>query len=124
MNVFDVLKGKLEEFKNQLSENEMLSALGVHIVERVVEETQKIVDQVEQEHSDGWIPCSERLPDNPSDVLCWYEYYRYGEYNRMFQMYGIGRYYSSQGIWCGEVSNGKKSRVIAWQPLPDSYKGV
>ena len=31
-----------------------------------------------------WIPCNERLPEEGKDVLVWYEYFRFGEYNRMF----------------------------------------
>lgn len=38
----------------------------------------------------NWIPCNEKLPKNGEVVLCRYEYYRYGEYNRMFKTYGIG----------------------------------
>ena len=65
---------------------------------------------------DTWIRADERLPEHMNEVLCWYEYFRYGSYNRMYQTYGIG--YCINGIWGGEVSNGVKSRVIAWQPLP------
>ena len=41
-----------------------------------------------------WIPCSERLPEDYTDVLVWFEYYRYGDYNRLYQMHGIGDYMS------------------------------
>lgn len=61
-----------------------------------------------------WI--TDRLPKDFDNVLCWYEYFRYGDYNRMYQTYGIG--YCINGQWCGEVANGVKCRVIAWQPLP------
>lgn len=75
-----------------------------------------------EKYNIGWIPCSERLPETDDDVLCWYEYYRFGEYNGMYQTYGIGHYYKFMDFWGGEVSNGHKCRVIAWQPLPDPYK--
>jgi hypothetical protein len=61
------------------------------------------------------------LPETDDDVLCWYEYYRFGEYNGMYQTYEIGHYYRSMDFWGGEVSNGMKCRVIAWQPLPAPY---
>ena len=48
-----------------------------------------------------WIPCSERLPKDGEDVLCWYEYFRYGNYNRMFRTFGIGHQY--YGTWSGET---------------------
>ena len=67
-----------------------------------------------------WIPVSERLPEKPEAVLCWYEYFRFGDYNEMYQAYGIG--YCFNGNWGGEVSNGHKCKVLAWMPLPEPPK--
>lgn len=69
-----------------------------------------------------WIPVTERLPEPGVYVLCWYEYFRYGSYNRMYQTYGIG-YHFRDGMWGGEVSNGLKCKVLAWMPLPEPPKG-
>jgi hypothetical protein len=68
-----------------------------------------------------WIPVTERLPEPLKPVLCWYEYFRFGEYNRMFQTYGLG-YYFRDGMWGGEVSNGQRAKVLAWMPLPEPPK--
>lgn len=68
-----------------------------------------------------WIPVSEKLPSPGVDVLCWYEYFRFGSYNRMYQTYGIG-YYFRDGMWGGEVSNGQACKVLAWMPLPERPK--
>ncbi len=70
--------------------------------------------------NDGWIPVEKKLPEEGQKVLVWYEYFRYGEYNRMFKTYGIG--WQFDGHWSGDVS-GTKARCIAWQPLPERYKG-
>ena len=67
-----------------------------------------------------WTPVSEGLPEDGEDVLCWYEYFRYGEYNRMFQTFGIG--YQYFGTWSGEVSIGRDTKVLAWMPLPEPPK--
>lgn len=65
-----------------------------------------------------WIPCSECLPQEYEKVLVWYEYFRYGDYNKMYQTYGVG--YQADGFWSGDVS-GQRSKCIAWQPLPEPY---
>ncbi len=67
-----------------------------------------------------WIPCSERLPEDRQDVLCWYQYFRYGNYNRLWQTYGIGFQYN--GNWGGEVSIGRDAKVLFWMPLPEPPK--
>ena len=68
-----------------------------------------------------WIPVTERLPETGVDVLCWYEYFRYGDYNGMYQTYGLGHYFED-GFWGGEVSNVHRSKVLAWMPLPEAPK--
>lgn len=95
------------------------------LIKRVKEEptdgmyTHEIIEVIEQQPKIGeWIPCSERMPEECENVLVWYEYFRYGDYNRMFQTYGIG--YHVEGHWRGDV-NGVKARCIAWMPLSEPY---
>lgn len=101
----------------------------------------EILDPEHREHYDGmgevneacrmgmealertrWIPCSERLPEDGQDVLCWYQYFRYGNYNRLWQTYGIGFQYN--GNWGGEVSSGRDTKVLFWMPLPEPPEEV
>ena len=67
-----------------------------------------------------WVLADEKLPQDGQDVLCWYEYFRFGSYHQMFQTYGIG--YQYNGMWGGEVAQGQKARVLAWIPLPEAPK--
>lgn len=62
-----------------------------------------------------WVDPSKQLPKEYTYVLCWYEYFRYGDYNKMQKTYGIGFY--GNGYWGGDV-RGHKVKVLAWMPLP------
>ena len=78
----------------------------------------------EEEHNNGWICCSERLPENDDYVLCWYEYRimqgtHEGEMNQKFEIGNYSKYFKR---WLGEVSCGQDCKVIAWMPLPEPYK--
>lgn len=75
------------------------------------------------EYRGGWIRSEDRMPEDDEDVLVWFEYFRFGEYQRLFQMAGIGRTW--RGEWSGFVngsSGWRDLRIIAWQPLPEPYR--
>ncbi len=70
-----------------------------------------------QLYSDNsWTKVEDGLPEEFEDVLCYYEYHRYGDYNCMYRTYGVGymSIYDGQVYWDGDVK-GHKSRVIAWK---------
>lgn len=70
-----------------------------------------------------WIPVSEGLPEDWKDVLVWFEYFRYGDYNRMYSTYGIGNYNSQYDSWLINHETGWKDlHVFAWMPLPEPPK--
>lgn len=81
------------------------------------------MERSERYYGGGWIACKDKLPEDETEVLVWFEYFRYGEYNRLFQTIGIS--YMYDGKWSGFV-NGESGwhelRIIAWQPLPQPYK--
>lgn len=65
----------------------------------------------EEEHNDGWIPCSERLPeDSLNSVIGWDEFRE----RCCFVQYYNGRWLLGND---DDVVN-----IIAWQPLPEPYK--
>lgn len=78
------------------------------------------IKKLEQKPKTYWVPTSKRLPEEDTNVLCWYEYFRYGNYNKMYQTYGVGTYFGRFG-WAGDIT-GEQARVIAWMPLPEPYE--
>ena len=87
-----------------------------------VEQIEEALRAVPASHVPQWISVKDRLPENGEHVLIWYEYYRYGSYNRMYTTYEIA--YQYNGHWTGAGDSlGQKARVFAWMPLPDPPKG-
>jgi len=80
------------------------------------------MERSERYYNGGWILCEDRLPEEGMKVLVWFEYFRYGEYNRLFQTIGIS--YTYNGQWSGFVNDSSgwdKLSILAWQPLPEPY---
>lgn len=109
----DKLVEELESFSMHITGNHDQN----FVVEQCKDSFGRIVD--EQPTIDEWIPCSERMPEEGERVFVWYEYFRYGDYNCMYETFGIG--YQYDGHWSGDVS-GVKSRCISWMHLPEPYK--
>lgn len=119
VKIMKVLEKILEEIENHAIEFESFGMCDDYVsVGWVKEIIRKHMDDA-TDTNDGWILVEDGLPEGGEKVLVWYEYFRYGEYNRMFQTHGIGWQYD--GHWSGDVS-GTKARCIAWRPLPEPYK--
>ena len=72
-----------------------------------------------------WIPVERELPEDFTDVLVWFEYFRYGDYNCLYQTHGIGTYVANYNLWTVNHETGWKDlRVIAWMPLPTPYNKI
>lgn len=72
----------------------------------------------------GWRPASDPPKEDCKDVLVYFEYFRYGEYNRLFRTIGIG--YAWEGEWSAFVngqSGWRQLKILAWMPLPEEPKG-
>ena len=96
-----------------------------HPFENINKELEEAIKRIEEIPATmEWIPFDEEndetKPFEGEPVLVWFEYFRYGSYNRPYQTYGISSY-----PWSGFV-NGNSGwhdlRIIEWAPLPAPYE--
>ena len=123
MRVYQTYEGQIDIMSKLLWERKKYKEVTIKEIEEKFGCKVKIVGN-EEEHNNGWICCSERLPENDDDVLCWYEYRimqgtHEGEMNQKFEIGNYSKYFKR---WFGEVSCGRDCKVIAWMPLPEPYK--
>lgn len=85
---------------------------------------QAILDTIEKQPKVcEWIPVEERLPNNDEEVLVWFEYFRYGSYDCLFQTVGIGLMINDHWSCIVNGTTGWKDlKILAWMPLPEQYR--
>lgn len=69
------------------------------------------VNKLAEEYNNGWIPCSERMPEKTDDYLC-----QVGNWCMVLP------YRKGQNAFLNK--EGGPIDVVAWQPLPELYKEV
>lgn len=85
---------------------------------QAIDRCKKIVQEVAKEYNNGWIPCSERLPERRGYYLA-----TWMSGNEVIGFMGepiVERLYFKGKEW--SVQNAAHRRVIAWQPLPAPYQ--
>lgn len=122
MNVFELIKEKLEKYIAETYNEFVEGSRDAGVRCNAYHNAKEIVDEVAQEYNNGWIPCSERLPEeidhladgkkkNQYLVKTKYEKYEVAEW---LEIYG-------QPLWMSHYAVEIRD-VIAWQPLPAPYK--
>ena len=139
----DKIIEKLEEERQQAEKDISLSdtydeANRCGGKEEAYEKARNIINQLAEEYNDGWILCSERMPDEHDSVFA--KFYATNKWNdAMFKKISDtvnvtvidekGKGVTTQarttdGKWsCELLKCNKLYRIIAWQPLPPPYKG-
>lgn len=128
----------MTKYTKAMSQEEMLSRLkSLHIELRyMVDAVEAIKKNIEYkyyingiktlEEDDDWIPCSERLPDNDDWVLGTVRYWDKAEDPIDEAFYAVERlFYDGKWRIAGgsEVEQYDDTTVLAWQPMPEPYKG-
>ena len=78
-----------------------------------VQDAKQIVQEVAEEYNGGWTPCSERLPEECTEVLVSVKEIDGSFYTRTSWV--------QDGVWVIKKTP-LQPTVIAWQPLPEPYK--
>ena len=87
-----------------------------NFLKAITNEAIEIVKQEAGQYNNGWIPCSEKLPDVRQDVLVTVKYTGFMGMHGYWIKTG---HMEAENDWCGDCAGGE---VIAWQPLPKPFK--
>lgn len=150
MNVFELIKEKLEEtsfYDIHLAVSEILSKYGFPkdcIVQDEIWDALdeisinkfaiSIVDEVAQEYNNGWIPCSEKMPEEHDSMFAEVkgtDKWREGMFEKISDDVNVTVKYKNgkvksmtthtiDGKW--KLDSIVKGEVTHWQPLPAPYK--
>lgn len=125
------IKDRLKQYKDKYSDCYKYAGVHVKVIQDMIEQLLAELEQDEKEN--GWIPVSERLPEDEKEYLVTLE----KVYGTPEKLYGIANYlkFGDAGYWnekkygyleWDKYSDGhggtKMYKVIAWMPLPEPYK--
>ena len=122
---FEKIIEKLEELFQDLNVIEVLSHVDFdstiqnsleNFLKAITNEAIEIVKHEAEQYNNGWIPCSEKLPELRKDVLVTVKYTGFMGMHGYWIKTG---HMEAENDWCGDCAGGE---VIAWQPLPEPYR--
>ena len=123
--VFEKIIEKQEELFQDLNVIEVLSHVDFdstiqnsldNFLKAITNEAIEIVKQKAEQYNNGWIPCSEKLPELRQDVLVTVKYTGFMGMHGYWIKTG---HMEAENDWWGDCAGGE---VIAWQPLPEPYR--
>ena len=123
--VFEKIIEKQEELFQDLNVIEVLSHVDFdstiqnsleNFLKAITNEAIEIVKQEAERYNNGWIPCSEKLPDVRQDVLVTVKYTGFMGMHGYWIKTG---HMEAENDWWGDCAGGE---VIAWMELPSAYR--
>ena len=120
---FEKVLEKLEDLQNNLtSQTEGNIDLQVGVINGVMY-SKKIVQEVSEEYNGGWIPCSERMPEETEKLyLVTYKKFILGNFRYFMDIAYLSPLPDGTLEWRSEKAPITR-KVEAWQELPEEYKG-
>ena len=125
------IRDRLKQYADKYSDCYKYAGVYVKVNQNTIEQLKDDLEQDEKEN--GWIPVSERLPEDEKEYLVTLE----KVYGTPEKLYGIANYlkFGDAGYWnekkygyleWDKHSDGhggtKMYKVIAWMHLPEAYK--
>ena len=123
--VFEKIIEKQEELFQDLNVIEVLSHVDFdstiqnsleNFLKAITNEAIEIVKQEAERYNNGWIPCSEKLPELRQDVLVTVKYTGFMGMHGYWIKTG---HMEAENDWWGDCAGGE---VIAWMELPSAYR--
>lgn len=108
---FEKILEMLESTKDIAHDDSVAELVSTRIWNKALYKAKQIVQEVAEEYNGGWIPCSERLPEESLNSVIGWDEYR--------QRCCFVQYYCGRWILGNEIDSVK---IIAWQPLPEPFK--
>ena len=104
---------------NQIILDALSAEAKTKCVAQIKVDTEEVVSRIKEEYdiTDGWIPCSERLPDNKTYVLTTIQVSGRQPHARS-GFYHDGFFHNDNG----DTWKATDREVRAWMPLPDPYR--
>lgn len=132
MNVLDKILEEIEDVRKIMKSTVATKCFGkecenddctVCVCERVIEIIRSHMDEVNDTNvPSNWIPCSERLPSEEEFIKAYCRNIYAAEFIVMIKGATLPTtLYFKNGSWTD--MKGNYYNVVAWQPLPEPYKG-
>lgn len=132
MNVLEKIIEEIEDVRKIMKSTVATNCFGkecenddctVCVCERVIEIIRSHMDEVNDTNvPSNWIPCSERLPNEEEFIKAYCRNIYAAEFIVMIKGATLPTtLYFKNGSWTD--MKGNYYNVVAWQPLPEPYKG-
>ena len=128
---FDAKKQYFQKFYEKVGKTEEDEYIN-KATQLAFDDAKQIVQEVAEEYNGGWIPCSERLPEESGYYLVTYHDWSDGNFLPKYDDTYVRRlHYQISEHFVGwnypknvddRAENDCHKEVIAWQPLPEPFK--